>query len=121
MNITLLAADIAKRIPELARDSIANNEATIAGMIQAEKDRDTAFIVDGEPVTRQQWEDARIAYTSKPPIIFKDGQDVMDYAKEVHGIEPLCPPNTTERDITLMRLMRLTNAIAKRLLARWRA
>ena len=39
MNITLLAAEIADKIPELARDTKVNNEAFITSLIQAEINR----------------------------------------------------------------------------------
>lgn len=39
MNIPLLAADIARRIPEMAKDSVVNNEAVIAKLLQDEEKR----------------------------------------------------------------------------------
>lgn len=41
MNITLLAAEIARRVPDMARDSAANNEELIASLIRAETLRGT--------------------------------------------------------------------------------
>lgn len=50
MNIPLLAADIARRIPEMAKDSTINNEAVIAKLLQDEvsrtERRDIAVIED---------------------------------------------------------------------------
>ena len=39
MNISLLAADIASRIPEMAKDSIVNNESLVRNLIQEEMNR----------------------------------------------------------------------------------
>ena len=36
MNITLLAAEIARLVPEMALDSAVNNEALITGMLERE-------------------------------------------------------------------------------------
>jgi hypothetical protein len=36
MNLTILAAEIAKRIPEMSKDSIINNEAIIFKMLSDE-------------------------------------------------------------------------------------
>jgi len=36
MNLTILAAEIAKRIPEMANDSVINNEATLFKMLSDE-------------------------------------------------------------------------------------
>ena len=42
MNITTLAAEIARRVPDMARDSATNNETLIAGLLRAELERFTA-------------------------------------------------------------------------------
>lgn len=34
MNLQILAAEIARRIPEMARDSVVNNEATLLRMLK---------------------------------------------------------------------------------------
>lgn len=39
MNISLLAADIARRIPEMAKDSTVNNEALITRLLTDEEKR----------------------------------------------------------------------------------
>jgi hypothetical protein len=39
MNIPFLSAEIARRIPEMAKDSIINNEALIQRMIESEMAR----------------------------------------------------------------------------------
>ncbi len=39
MNISLLAADIARRIPEMAKDSVVNNEALITRLLTDEEKR----------------------------------------------------------------------------------
>ncbi len=39
MNIPLIAADIARRIPEMAKDSVVNNEAVIRRMLEDEEKR----------------------------------------------------------------------------------
>lgn len=39
MNIPLLAADIARRIPEMAKDSTINNEALITKLLTDEEKR----------------------------------------------------------------------------------
>lgn len=36
MNITLIAAEIARRIPDMAKDCATNNEALIKGLLEAE-------------------------------------------------------------------------------------
>lgn len=40
MNLPYLAAELARRIPEMARDSQLNNETMILQMLQSEQERE---------------------------------------------------------------------------------
>lgn len=39
MNLTILAADIARRIPAMAQDSVVNNESLLFRLLNAERER----------------------------------------------------------------------------------
>lgn len=45
MNLTLLSAEIARRIPEMSKDSVTNNEGVILRLMQEEKARSSEVSV----------------------------------------------------------------------------
>jgi DNA-binding Xre family transcriptional regulator len=69
MNITLLAADIARRIPELKLDSATNNADIIANLIR-EEIKAPKHDITQTPLTSEKanYVDKNLAYLSKDAL-----------------------------------------------------
>lgn len=53
MNISIIAAEIARRIPEMAKDSVTNNEGVILRILEEEHNRSLCFAVDAFGKSRE--------------------------------------------------------------------
>lgn len=56
MNITLAAADIARRIPEMAKDSAVNNEGVIQRILESHMQKEQFDSCYHLP-TKKQWQE----------------------------------------------------------------